>query len=106
MAPFLHDLTGMNQLNLASGCQGFKGPIPSTLLDELSETSFHSSLLHGLLLTVPAAFIFLGNALKTREMPPNITYLGDTLLLFYALACSRTAPGRAAMLLLVPRLSE
>lgn len=23
------------------GCQGFKGPAPSTLLDELSETSFH-----------------------------------------------------------------
>ena len=23
------------------GCQGFKGPAPSTLLDELSETTFH-----------------------------------------------------------------
>ena len=33
----------------SSGCQGFTGPAPSTLLDELTETSFHRSV-------VPARF--------------------------------------------------
>ena len=31
----------------SSGCQGFKGPAPSTLLDELFETSFHENVIPG-----------------------------------------------------------
>ncbi len=95
-----------SQKNQVSGCQGFKGPIPSTLLDELSETSFHSFFLHHSLLSVPESFNFSSMGKQERCITEKITCLGDFISRQCALAYFRTVPGRAAMLLLMPRLSE
>ncbi len=46
------------------GCQGFKGPAPSTLLDELSETSFHGPCYRGVSAKVPGGQIFFNNENK------------------------------------------